>query len=84
MSSGMCQNRSILTLEDEKMRQKHDEDFRLVMTQAEKSALEALAEHDDGSQAAIIRRLVRSEAERRGLWPSVQEHATPAQPAVRA
>jgi len=61
------------------MRQKRDEAFRLVMTPLEKSALEALAEHDDGSQAAIVRRLVRSEAERRGLWPMP---ATPAREGV--
>jgi hypothetical protein len=65
------------------MRQKRDEGFRLVMTPAEKSALVALAEHDDGSQAAIVRRLVRAEAERRGLWP-VQGQPSQAREAVPA
>lgn len=55
------------------MRPKRDEAFRLMMTPTEKATLEALAEHDDGSQAAIIRRLLRSEAERRGLWPGAEK-----------
>ena len=50
------------------MRQRRDEAFRLVMTALEKAALEHLAERDGGSQAAIIRRLVRREAERHNLW----------------
>lgn len=34
-----------------------------------KAALECIAEAEDTSAAAIMRRLIRSEAERRGLWP---------------
>jgi hypothetical protein len=59
------------------MRHKRDETFRFIMTTAEKSALEALAEHEDGSQAAVVRRLVRAEARRRGLWPVPDEPAPP-------
>ncbi|NLE94726.1 MAG: hypothetical protein GX600_03430 [Dehalococcoidia bacterium] len=51
------------------MRKRRDEAFRLVMLSTEKAALAALAERDDGSQAAIVRQLIRAEAQRRGLWP---------------
>ena len=51
------------------MKTKRDEAFRLVMNQAERKALEKLAENDGTSQAAIVRRLVRNEARERGLWP---------------
>jgi len=51
------------------MQTRRDETFRLVMTGAEKAILSTLAEREDRSQAAILRRLLRSEAEKRGLWP---------------
>ena len=35
-----------------------------------KAALERLAEEEDTSAAAVVRRLVRAEAERRGVWPT--------------
>lgn len=67
------------------MEHRKDERLGLVLTSTEKAALQKLAAAEGGlSQSATVRRLVRVEAERRGLWPSVQEHATPAQPAVRA
>jgi len=50
------------------MRPKRDEAFRLVMTPAEKTALERLAERDGYSQAGVIRRLVRREAQALGVW----------------
>ncbi len=49
-----------------------------------KAALEHIAEQEDTSAAAIMRRLIRSEATRRGLWPPTQQPAqqTTAQPAA--
>lgn len=38
-----------------------------------KAALEHIAEQEDTSAAAIMRRLIRSEATRRGLWPPTQQ-----------
>jgi hypothetical protein len=44
--------------------------FGLVMTESERRALDLMAQEDgDASQAAILRRLIVSEAKRRGLWP---------------
>ncbi len=45
------------------------EKFGLVLTEREKKALQRIAE-DDGelSQSAIVRRLIRQEAMRRGVW----------------
>ena len=42
---------------------------------AHKAALEQIAQTEDTSEAAIVRRLIRREAERRGLWPSGQGHS---------
>ena len=44
---------------------------------AHKAALEQIAQTEDTSEAAIVRRLIRREAERRGLWPSGQGHSVP-------
>jgi hypothetical protein len=42
----------------------------LVLTPPEKAAVLRLAEVEGGlSQAALIRRLIRQEAKKRGLWP---------------
>ena len=41
----------------------------------ERKALEALAYHEGLSKAAIIRRLLRLEARKRGLWPLDQPDA---------
>jgi hypothetical protein len=60
------------------MRPKRDEAFRLVMNQSERIALQQLAETEGMSQAAIVRRLVRIEATRTGIWPP------PSAPKVRA
>jgi len=41
----------------------------LVMDAREKQAVKRLAEEDGGlSEAAAVRRLIRQEAKRRGLW----------------
>lgn len=46
------------------------ERFSLILTPTEKEAAKALAEVEGGlSQAALVRRLIRTEAERQGLWP---------------
>lgn len=46
----------------------------LVLTPLDKEAVRRLADADGGlSAAALVRRLIRQEAQRRGLWP-----ATPA------
>jgi hypothetical protein len=41
----------------------------LVLTPSEKEAVRCLAEAEGGlSQAATVRRLIRQEAQRRGMW----------------
>ncbi len=40
---------------------------------AHKAALEQLAQQEDVSAAAMMRRLIRAEAERRGLWSSLEK-----------
>ena len=42
---------------------------------ADKAALEQLAQQEDVSAAAILRRLIRAEAERRGMWPAKPQRA---------
>lgn len=50
--------------------------FAFVLTPAEKYALTRLSEVEGGlSQAATVRRLIRKEARRHGLWPRPQEEA---------
>lgn len=39
---------------------------------AHKQVLACIAQTEDTSEAAIVRRLIRSEAEKRGLWPVPQ------------
>jgi hypothetical protein len=56
------------------------ERFGLILSEREKEALARLAEADGGlSAAALVRRLVRQEARRRGLWPATTGQPTPAQ-----
>lgn len=44
--------------------------FGLVLTAREKRVVERLAEIEGGlSQAALVRRLIRLAAKRRGMWP---------------
>lgn len=44
-----------------------------LLSPREKSALRYLAEMEGGlSQGALLRRLIRAEAQRRGLWPEEQ------------
>ena len=44
-----------------------------MLSPREKSALEDLAEIEGGlSQSALLRRLIRAEAQRRGVWPDEQ------------
>ena len=51
--------------------------FGLVLSQAEKAAVQRLAEAEGGlSQAALVRRLIRLEAIRRNLWPVSLEEQT--------
>lgn len=45
----------------------------LILSPREKEALRRLAEVDGGlTQSALVRRLIRIEAQRRGLWPIPQ------------
>ncbi len=44
------------------------ERFGAKVTPAHKLALERMAQAEDLSAAAVLRRLIRQEAERRGLW----------------
>ena len=49
------------------------EKFGLVLTLREKRAVEELAEEEGGlSQAALVRRLIRSAARERGVWVARQ------------
>jgi len=49
--------------------QRRTERFGLILTPAERTAVLKMAEHDGGlSSAALLRRLIRAEALRRGLW----------------
>jgi hypothetical protein len=65
------------------MRPKREEAFRLVMNQSERVALQQLAETEGLSQAAIVRRLVRVEAKRTGVWPPPGTSKAPAAEGVR-
>lgn len=50
------------------------ERFGLMMTPTEKQAVQRLAEAEGGlTQAALIRRLIRAEAQRRGVWAEGQQ-----------
>jgi hypothetical protein len=50
------------------------ERFGLIITPAEKVAVQRLAEAEGGlTQAALIRRLIRTEAQRRGVWGEGQK-----------
>lgn len=51
---------------------------------AHKAALEQMAQDEDASEAAVIRRLIRAEAQRRGLWPATQEQVIPEESGVAA
>jgi hypothetical protein len=51
---------------------------------AHKDALEQMARSEDTSEAAIIRRLIRAEAQRRGLWPVTRDQAPDAPAEVQA
>lgn len=66
------------------MRFKRDETFGLVMDTTERAALQELAELDGLSQAAVVRKLVRSAARDRGLWPPVEQPAQQRQTAQPA
>lgn len=45
----------------------------VLVTPLEKAAVQKLAEAEGGlSQAALIRRLIRREARRQGLWPTAK------------
>jgi hypothetical protein len=51
--------------------------FGLLMSEDESTALTHLAEDEGGlSQGAMVRKLVRAEARRRGLWPPTVQHDT--------
>jgi hypothetical protein len=51
------------------------ERLTLLVLPAHKQVLDILARDEDVSQAAIVRRLIRDEAKKRGLWPAAA--ATP-------
>ena len=45
--------------------------FGLMLNSIERTAMARLAETEGGpSQAALLRRLIRQEAHRRGMWPA--------------
>lgn len=44
--------------------------FGFLLSQREALVLQRLAQHDGESRAAILRRLLRAEAERRGIRPA--------------
>jgi hypothetical protein len=48
----------------------YTETLTFMLKPKEKAALEALAEEESASQAAVLRRLIRQLAKRRGVWPS--------------
>jgi hypothetical protein len=67
------------------MMQKKDERVGLVLSTTEKLALRQLADAEGGlSQAATLRRLIRAEAQRRGIWPTAEEPGIAEQPEVTA
>jgi hypothetical protein len=45
------------------------EHLGIVMLASHKTALEKLARANGEAMAVVLRRLIREEAERRGLWP---------------
>jgi len=48
--------------------------FGLVLSLREKAVLEQLAELGGGlSEAALVRRLIRNEARKHGLWPAYDQ-----------
>jgi hypothetical protein len=54
------------------------EKFGMVFSPAEKRAGERLAEIEGGlSLAALVRRLIRTEAHQRGLWPPAEHRTQP-------
>lgn len=51
--------------------------FTFVLTATEKQVLQQLSENEDLPAAAIVRRLIRLEAERCGFKPIVPERPSP-------
>jgi len=51
------------------------ERFGFVLTFAEKRALQQLSDDEALPLAAVVRRLIRAEAQRRNLWTDVSERA---------
>lgn len=49
----------------------------LVVTPREKTVVRKLAEDEGRSMANVIRKLVREEAKKRGLWQSPKREAQP-------
>jgi len=50
--------------------------FGLLLTEAERKALARLTEAEgELSKAVVVRRLIRQEAKRRGLWSPADQHA---------
>jgi hypothetical protein len=55
------------------MRTRRTQRFGLILSDCEDVALKRLAEAEGGlSRAALLRKLVRHEAEARGLWPQAR------------
>lgn len=52
------------------VRMLRDERLTVQVLPEHKEALGRIAEREDTSSSAIVRRLIRAEAERRGLWPA--------------
>jgi hypothetical protein len=44
----------------------------VVLTEADRAALDVMARDDSGSRCSTIRRLIRREARARGIWDLVQ------------
>lgn len=58
--------------------------FAVLLRPTERAALRELAQQVDRSEGATVRLLIRAEAERRGMWPAVNEAAPRGQGSERA
>ncbi len=63
---------------------KRDRRFPIVLSQAERVALQQLAEHERLPAAAVVRRLIWAEAKRHGLLPPAHRNNTRPQPTQEA
>ena len=47
--------------------------FRTTLSDQERTALEYIAELEGLAMSAVLRRLLLEEAERRGVWPPIEQ-----------